>query len=130
MVRVIFVAMLGVVIAGCGGPKCVPVKGTVKYLGKPVGEATVTFYGKDGVIAQAATDAQGNFAQVTWKKPGDGLPVGDYTVTITPKPTTPPEDYGPQPPPPFPQKYLSMGTSDLKISVTPGMSEIVLELKD
>ncbi|ASV72809.1 hypothetical protein THTE_0207 [Thermogutta terrifontis] len=46
----------------------------------------------------------------------------------TPQPGT--EDYGPQPPPPFPKKYLSMGTSDLKISIGPGPNNIVLELKD
>lgn len=120
-------------MTGCGGPRCVPVKGTVKYLGKPVSEVNVTFYGKGGVIGQAVTDSQGNFEQVTWKKPGDGLPAGEYTVTITPKVATPQpgtEDYGPPPPPPFPKKYLSMGTSDLRVSVGQGANSIVLELKD
>lgn len=120
-----------VVFQGCGGPRCERVQGTVKYLGRGVADVNVVFYGSNGIIGRAVTDSEGNFNQVTWKRPGDGLPAGEYKVTITPKSTvSETEDYSAPPPPPFPKKYLSLGSSDLRVTVAPGSNNIVIELKD
>jgi len=130
--RLPLVALMSfLLLAGCGGPRRVPVQGTVKYAGHGVADVNVTFYGANGIIGQAVTDSQGNFTQVTWKRPGDGLPAGEYKVTITPKSTVSETvDYSAPPPPPFPQKYLSLGSSDLKVTVAPGSNNVVIELKD
>jgi len=112
----------------------VPVSGTVTYKGTGVADVNVTFFGKDGVIGRASTDAQGRFGSVSWQKPGDGLPPGAYKVTITPKVTTPEpgsETYELQKGAPFPGKYRSSDLSDLTVNIAPGgPATVTLELKD
>jgi len=129
---VIFAMLLAAasVLAGCGGSRTVPLRGQVVYSGQGVANVNVTFYGQNGIIGRALTDSSGRFDQVTWRKPGDGLPPGEYKVTITPQASPDTEDYSEPPPPPFPRKYLSLGSSDLRVLVGPETSNIVLELKD
>ncbi|MCS7238073.1 MAG: carboxypeptidase-like regulatory domain-containing protein [Thermoguttaceae bacterium] len=116
-------------LSGCGGPRAVPVSGSVTYRGTGVADVNVVFYGPNNVIGRASTDAQGNFASVTWQRPGDGLPPGTYKVTVVPKSETK-EEYGPPPPPPFPKKYVSLETTDLSVTIAPPASKVQLELKD
>lgn len=126
---VVVMALSLFLMGGCAGQNTVPVSGTVTYEGKGVADVNVVFYGPNNVIGRATTDAQGNFASVTWQRPGDGLPPGTYKVTITPK-TQAQENYEAPPEPPFPKKYLSLETTDLTVTVQPPNATVRLELKN
>ncbi len=73
--------------AGCGSggaerPDTVPVDGTVTYNNKPVEGATVSFSTEGSPrVSSGVTDAEGKF-QLTMYDPGDGVMVGEHTVTI------------------------------------------------
>ena len=78
------VAVLG--IAGCGegaggGPKLHPVKGTVKYKGAPLANATVSFISDSGHVSTGVTDAQGQYSLMSGGR--TGAAAGSYKVTIT-----------------------------------------------
>jgi hypothetical protein len=77
---------------GCTSKKTVkerptfPVKGTVLFEGRPVGDALVVFHppvGRDDppVFSMARTDANGRF-EVSTYKPYDGAPAGSYRVSV------------------------------------------------
>lgn len=78
------------VIAGCGksGPQFVPVEGQITFGGGPWPKpGIVQFHPAEGpqgqpmIPASADFTPDGNF-QVTTVKPGDGLLVGKYRVTV------------------------------------------------
>jgi len=62
-----------------------PVRGEVRYRGGTVAGATVTFHPMGGLppsrTVVATTDDEGRF-KLTYSKPGDGAPAGEYAVTI------------------------------------------------
>ena len=68
---------------GCGSDM-VQVTGMVSLDGEPLEGATVTFFRADGKGRPAAgiTDPQGSFNMTSYQA-NDGLPPGDYKVTIT-----------------------------------------------
>jgi hypothetical protein len=79
-------------VAGCGGsgPKeipTVPIRGSVRFKGKPAAGAIVVLHPTGGaqdlmtLRPQAECDAQGCFQVRTYRE-GDGAPVGDYRVSI------------------------------------------------
>jgi len=80
-------------ISGCGHqqrpelPACVPVSGRVLIDGQPAIRAVVSFHSQtpqaDGKIysGQTFTDDEGRFRMTTFTA-GDGVPPGEYTVTI------------------------------------------------
>jgi hypothetical protein len=77
-----------VAINGCGGSgvdvETVEVFGTVTQGGQPLGNVTLTFAPLDGGRAGTATvDADGKFTSATTVTTGDGLVVGEHTVTAT-----------------------------------------------
>ena len=77
------VALLGVVLIGCGG-RTKPVRGVVKLDGTPVPGATVLFMpdGQDGGRpASGFTSSDGTFRLTTFK-PNDGALPGTYRVVI------------------------------------------------
>lgn len=86
--------LLAMVLAcwGCGrsAPPRVPVvpaTGKVTVDGKPAGGAILMFYPKQPITGLktrplATTDADGSFAVGTYLA-GDGLPVGEYAMTVT-----------------------------------------------
>jgi hypothetical protein len=85
MTRLAPLAALALTGAGCAGAASksagVPVGGKVTHNGKPVANATVTFYREAGEeVASATTDPDGAF-----KLPAgaDGVPPGSYKVTVT-----------------------------------------------
>jgi hypothetical protein len=84
-IRVAALAPLALIGAGCAGAASksagVAVGGKVTHDGKPVANATVTFYREAGEeVASATTDPNGVF-----KLPAgaDGVPPGSYKATVT-----------------------------------------------
>lgn len=72
-------------LTGCGGPKLVPVNGTVTIDGKPVDGATVTFVSDDGKHSfSGSTDASGNYSLQEGEKTG-AYP-GSYKVIVIKNP--------------------------------------------
>ncbi len=127
-------------LAGCGGggdkgPETVPVKGEVKYQGKPVPKLSVAFIPEDGMLAYGTTDTNGQFALMT-SKPGDGAKVGTYKVAISFAPDEVPEMPGfpgeKKVTSPIPEKYASAETSGLTKTVDKDASKnnFTFELTD
>jgi carboxypeptidase family protein len=81
---------LALVALGCGesnlpkGPEklaTVPATGVLRYKGKPVANASVTFQALDGKVSSfGKTDAAGSFTLSTYGNQ-DGVPPGRYKVT-------------------------------------------------
>jgi hypothetical protein len=126
-------AVVLAVVTGCGGPRPVPIGGTVTYKGKPVANAIVAFNGTGGAASQGKTDGEGNFSDMACQQ-GKGAMPGDYTVTIVDVGRPQKEgdtSYALPPPPPFPAKYQTIEGSDLKAKVeVSGTNKFTLELKD
>lgn len=78
--------LLCLLIVGCGSSvNTVPAGGILKINGKPVtgAVATVKFYpASGGRSAMAHVKEDGTF-QISYLKPGDGLPPGSYKVAVT-----------------------------------------------
>jgi hypothetical protein len=108
------VSLLVLAAPGCSrsnGPaprEIVPVKGTLTYHGRPVSEAQLTFRGDDpSEPAFAVTDSQGRFQCMT-NDSGEGMPAGEYVVTIA------------RPRGGIPERYADAELSPLKITVEEG----------
>ena len=135
---------LAMSMCGCGGKPALTgkaVKGTVTYNGSPVEGAAVSFISPTA-SGYSSTDKEGHFTLRTSQ--GEGLPVGEYKVTVV-KTELPPDgkeatsdtDYvppDPNAPPPqpkdlLPAKYKMPETSQLSASVTEsGPNEVPLSL--
>jgi hypothetical protein len=110
--------------AGCSGSngpaprEFVPVQGTLTYRGRPVTEAQLTFRGDDpSEPAFAVTDFTGKFHCMT-NDSSEGMPPGEYVVTIS------------SPRGGIPEKYADADSSPLRITVEEGGEnefEIILE---
>jgi hypothetical protein len=79
-------AAVSVACAGCGGSsKVYPVKGTVKFEGKPMkGGGSISFQptgGQSGKAAGGEIKEDGTYEVMT-HKPGDGSMTGDFRVVI------------------------------------------------
>ena len=110
---------------GCGGSDRATATGTVKLKsGQPlVGARVIARAGASGKSAYGTTNQEGEF-ELGMAQVGDGLPPGDYTVTVV-------EDRGFDSPTPrlIADKYSRTETSGLTLSVKPGESaEIDLTL--
>lgn len=109
-----------------------PVKGFVYLDGAPAAGAAVSFYLKTPgakspkFIGDARVEGDGSFTMSS-AGPFDGLPAGDYVVTIT-------SDVrfsldGRRPMLDVPEKYTKAATSDLTATVKSGANEFTFELK-
>lgn len=125
--RLCVILAVSAFLAGCGGggskaPVTVPVKGVVKYQGKPVPKLSIAFIPDKGMLASGTTDTNGKFTLMT-NKPGDGAMVGTYKVAISFVSDEIPEMPGlpgtekPLPPSPIPKKYADAKTSGLTKTV-------------
>lgn len=104
-----------------------PVRGKVYFEGSALPEGLITFYTlnpdaksaekKYTKVADALLEADGSFLPSTYTA-NDGLPAGDYTVTITQTGVTK-----------IPEKYGKPDASDLNLSVKSGSNDLTLELK-
>jgi hypothetical protein len=131
------VIAIAAALIGCGaakGPVTYPVTGTVTLGGKPVENAVVAFASAGQVPGdakagsalggQTRTDAEGHFAMSVvldhGKTTRQGLPAGDYVVTVTKmefpggvqSPTSPPKNM-------LPPKYAVEQTTPFKFTVKP-----------
>lgn len=94
-IRYLLVCLGVLLIVGCstdsGFPTTYPVAGTVKYKGKPIAGATVTFYLSDGKgSAVGSSGPDGSFTLSSFR-PGDGAVAGNYKVSIAKYAATQPE---------------------------------------
>lgn len=75
--------LTGLVGCGDGRPTRVPVSGKVTIDGKPLKVGSVKFFpAEGGRQAGAGLSEEGRYSVVMYEK-NDGLPVGEYNVTIT-----------------------------------------------
>jgi hypothetical protein len=128
-----FLGLLLVNFAGCGGPYDATVTGVVTLDGKVVPRGTVAYQpAAGGPPAYARIEENGSYVVRTGRE--EGLPSGEYSVTVTanePPATTQTASGGPPPPgkPITPLWYRTKNTSGLSFTVSPGDNEINLELK-
>ena len=117
---------MATVLAGCGGVKTYPVKGTISYPdGTPITcGGMIMFTSADpekkgssrGIIKEDGTFRMGTFDQT------DGVPEGTYKVSLVPTPLRNPN----KPPPGWPPihiKYTHYEKSGLEYTVTRGKNE-------
>jgi hypothetical protein len=141
----LLLAVSAVVTVGCGGgntemgppkQKTVPVTGIVKYKGKPVPRAGVSFQSIDGkVSANASTDGAGTFILSTYGR-DDGAPPGQYKVIVAASGAKEIEpgvlDAEPEGgfKSPVPAKYGSPATTDIVVEVkAEGTNHLTIDLK-
>jgi hypothetical protein len=128
--------------AGCGGSpsatpptaKVTPAEGRVLWNGQPLAGAFLVFCpesvapGGKPLSARAQTDKQGHY-KITTFAAGDGLPAGQYAVTVEYHPVSP----GGEAPGGnvLPAKYASLASTDLHVTVAQGGPAVLptLELK-
>jgi hypothetical protein len=120
-------------LAGCGpsGPQKGVVEGQVTFKGVPVTEGTVSFQ-RPGSAAEAPLGPEGRYSITE----DGGLPVGQYTITVTPAtfvdtsdPKLPPNTVAERKAPNIPEKYRREGSTPLKETVQPGKNVFNFELK-
>jgi hypothetical protein len=119
-------------LSGCGGngTPVGEVSGKVTFQSNPVGEGRVTFQNtKTGAADEALLNSNGTYALT---KP---LPVGEYKVMVTPLIVRRQVDgKGPvvgeeKPGPNIPQKYRTIGSTDLKATVKEGKNDLDFDMK-
>ena len=104
-----------------------PVTGRAYFEGTPMPGAVVTFVSDKGAAAKATkatgvVEADGSF-QLTTYKAFDGVPAGEYLVSVAWREAT---GKGPSL---LPAKYASPSTSGLRAVVVAGKNDLVFELK-
>jgi hypothetical protein len=122
-----------VLITGCGGTYNASAEGMVTLDGNPVPRGTVTFYpSAPGPSAYARIEEDGSYFVRTGRE--EGLPAGDYEVTVIANelPSVMQTAQGGPPPagkPITPLWYRTKQTSGLKFKIEPGSNAINLDLK-
>ncbi len=111
-----------------------PVQGVLTLDGKPLPNMVVTFYSlpKDKKlpreVADGWTDANGRFQMSTYTR-FDGVPEGEYIVTVRPTPKLLVDAAAEAEKPTLPAQYSSAARSPLRVKVVPGANDVVLALK-
>ena len=104
-----------------------PVAGKVYFEGVPIPGAEVTLTrakGIKGIASVAVVAADGSFQMSTYK-PNDGVPVGEYKVTVVWREERA-DGIGANR---LPAKYASVETTPLAVTVVAGDNRLTLELK-
>lgn len=131
----LFMVMFGTTLAtfcGCGGVYDASVAGVVTLDSNPVPRGTVTFKPSGtGPAAYGQIQSDGSYVLRTGRE--EGLPPGQYQVTVVanePAPMQQTASGGPPPPgkPITPAWYKQIETSGLTFQVEPGSNDINLEL--
>ena len=121
--------LLAFTLMGCGdgapkdAPKLAPAAGIVSYNGRPVADASITFFPEKGPVGNATSDKEGKFQIKT--NGALGASVGKHKVTITNamKPEELPEangkevEFAKKVKGVVPAKYNSKETTDLNIDI-------------
>ena len=107
-------------LTGCGGPKLVPVEGTITLDGKPLAGATIGMElvggTKDFRLFSGETDANGRYVLKPFEKSGAGAIPGEYHVMIKSVKAPPGADeMTVLPKDPVPQEYQN-GSKTLTVS--------------
>jgi hypothetical protein len=120
--------VLLLVSAGCG-QRLHPVTGKVTLPdGSPVPGSMVVFEGQaDGqaISARGEVAADGSYSMST-NAPGDGVPAGNYRVSVAPPPMVNADSPTPAP---FHPRYSSVETPGLTFQVKPGKNEFPIQVK-
>ena len=119
-------------LTGCGGAYDATAYGTVTVNGERLSSGTVAFNPvSPGPPALGAVNSDSTYTIKTGLE--DGLPPGDYVVTVIASERNLEIPAGGGPPVPgkmlTPLEYSAVSTSDLRFTVEPGENEITLELK-
>ena len=128
---VTLVAVTVALLAGCGPRRAetYPLTGVVRFAGKPVEAATVSFFPTGGRPANGVTDAAGRFQVRTWSAADGALP-GEHVVCISkqvPDPTAGADYLGLRHV--LPEQYASPARSPLRATVTAnGPNDFAFEL--
>lgn len=116
-------------LAGCGDgqPALYPVSGKVLVDGKPAERAQVTFYTREGsgnlkACSFALTKADGSFRAFTFQR-DDGVPAGDYAVTVVLPQYSENDDDDPGPDL-LEGRYADPKSSKLNVRIQPNESEL------
>jgi hypothetical protein len=132
------VSTVGILLlaASCGDGRfkpTFPVQGSVTYMGEPAAGAKVFFHSLDDPDDQlskpmATVQADGSFVISTYRR-NDGMPAGEYTVTVI---WLPPGYQGPiEQGNKLPMRYSAAETSGLKASIAKAPNELpVFELTE
>jgi hypothetical protein len=126
------VALVVLVMIGCGGTYDSSVSGTVTLDGAAVPRGTVAYYPKSaGPIAYSPIESDGSYRIRTGRE--EGLKAGEYQVTVTANEASAQLESktgGPMPPGKSltPLWYRSKDSSGLTFTVERGSNEINLEL--
>lgn len=125
------VAVVGIVLSGCGGPYDASVVGVVTLDGSPLQSGTVKFVpNQAGPSAYGLIDDGGHYLVRTGRE--EGLPSGSYTVAVVANEPSVPNVNSSLPPAPgrpiTPPWYRDHRQSPLKCEVEEGRNEINLEL--
>lgn len=104
------------------------VSGQVMFNGKPLKNGVVIFsMASSGFEAVAELTNEGTYAF-----DGQGIPAGDFKVTVGPPPAPVPPPEEPLPPPDFPKvpsKYRETSKTDLTVKVVTGENSFDFDLK-
>ena len=121
------VAMLGVVVAGCGSDRLpvAPVTGKVFYQGKPLEFGSVMFQPDKGPAGRGTIQPDGSFTLSTYSE-GDGAVIGQHKVRIASFASQRPDHMAAPADAPhepgvghsqIPRKYSNLDTSGLRVEV-------------
>ena len=130
-------AVLGLVVGGCGGNERLPtasVEGKVLYHGKPLEFGSVVFQPNSGPAAHGVIQPDGTFRLSTYVS-DDGATIGKHWVRIVCSEDQQPGYVRPGPDLTrgrslIPEKYSHIGTSGLEVEVKPANEPFVFELTD
>jgi hypothetical protein len=125
--RMILAGALTALVCGCGSSDVGTVSGTVTIGGQPLGEGTVVFENAPaGISVNTEIGPDGGYTVKTYEF--DGLPPGTYQVAIRPASigtgeaplVSDPSQGGDVTESVIPEKYQSIKTSELSVTVVGG----------
>jgi hypothetical protein len=123
------------VMSGCGSnvreiPNLVPVSGTITYRGEPLKHGDVRFGPVESTAGHSAVGkiTAGRFTMVTTAS-ASGVVIGEYHVRVDCREPQPAGVTG-LATSLIPEKYSSVETSGLQVTVTKGMKPLALQLED
>ena len=137
--KLVVALLLCIAFVGCGGPSDAPtlvkVSGVANFQGKPLADATLTFYPSKGPVGIGRTNADGEFQIRTNGSLGVVVDTHKVTVFITEEATEPPPMDGNEMAVAnksvLPKKYADKETTDLQITVPEsGNENLVLDLTE
>ncbi len=118
---------------GCGKTKqpwekVAPVRGAVKYKGKPLAGALITLIPVDTAVPSAvrptATSKDDGTFQLGTYSGADGAPAGEYKALVLHYPIVGKKESPSAGPNDLPVKYAKAETTDLKVTIAGGQAEI------